>query len=47
MFAPQTLRLRVPQQLENKQDFQVFCNLRMKPIASRSYPSLPSFLRRR
>jgi hypothetical protein len=32
MFAPQTLRLRVPQQLENKQNSQVFCNSRMKPL---------------
>jgi len=32
MFAPQTLRLRVPQQLENKKNVQVFCNLRMFPL---------------
>lgn len=32
MFAPQTLQLRVPQQLEKKQNVQVFCNLRMFPL---------------
>jgi hypothetical protein len=32
MFAPQTLRLRVPQQLENKQNVSGFCNLRMFPL---------------
>jgi hypothetical protein len=32
MFAPQTLRLRVPQQLENKQNSQVLCNLRVSPL---------------